>query len=253
MFQVNKQSPTTILIAISIWLLAILLSLPDVVTSILLELPVQTGEVIYICYPFPEWLPQWYKKVNILGKALIFYVIPLSIIATYYLLMARSLYSASNDAPGELQGIQRQLKTRKKVAKIVLWFVGIFAVCFLPNHIFLVWFYFDPNSHINYNDFWHALRPVGFTLSFVNSCVNPIALYCISGMFRGYYNKYLCSYVCCCCKDCIKERTQLRSSSLNRQSVCEQSHCRSMRQQRDSIMMTTLLTEHNGQTEIIKN
>lgn len=35
-----------------------------------------------------------------------------------------------------------QVKARKKVAMTVLTFVLIFGVCFLPNYIFMLWFYF---------------------------------------------------------------------------------------------------------------
>lgn len=31
-----------------------------------------------------------------------------------------------------------------------------------------------------------------FFHSFFNSCVNPVALYCVSGVFREHFNHYLC-------------------------------------------------------------
>jgi len=72
---------------------------------------------------------------------------------------------------------------------MVLSFVVIFAICFLPSHVFLLWFYFDPQAEYNYNDFWHVLRILGFCLSFINSCINPITLYCVSGTFRKVRNQ----------------------------------------------------------------
>lgn len=74
-------------------------------------------------------------------------------------------------------------------------FVVLFAVCFLPMHVYFIWFYFDPNSQENYNAFWHALKIVGFVLAYINSCTNPIALYCVSTSFRKHFNRLLC-----CCK-----------------------------------------------------
>lgn len=38
--------------------------------------------------------------------------------------------------------------------------------------------------------------------SFFNSCVNPVALYCVSGVFREHFNHYLC---------CRPLNTQFRS------------------------------------------
>lgn len=226
-----------------------MVSLPDATTSILLEVPVNSGEMIYICYPFPKWLPPWYKKVNILGKALIFYVVPLMVIATFYLLMAKSLLAASQDMPGEQRGVVKQLQTRKKVAKIVLCFVCIFALCFLPNNIFLMWFYFDPNSQQNYNAFWHYMRPVGFTLSFFNSCVNPLALYFISGQFRKCYNQYLCSHICCC--DYFQETDDPNQVSL----VSTAGRCQfqssigmTRRPTVETVVMTSINHDKNGRT-----
>jgi hypothetical protein len=71
-----------------------------------------------------------------------------------------------------------------QVAKMVLSFVVIFALCFFPSHVFLLWFYFDPNSEENFNAFWNFVRIIGFCLGFINSCINPITLYCLSGTFR---------------------------------------------------------------------
>lgn len=89
------------------------------------------------------------------------------------------------------QGQIRHVRARKKVAKTVLAFVLMFAVCFLPHHVFMLWFYNYPRSTDEYNTFWHVLRIVGFCLSFVNSCINPIALYLVSGTFRKYFDKHL--------------------------------------------------------------
>lgn len=85
----------------------------------------------------------------------------------------------------------RQVQARKKVAKTVLAFVLMFAVCFLPHHVFMLWFYNYPRSTEEYNTFWHVLRIVGFCLSFINSCINPIALYVVSCTFRKHFDRHL--------------------------------------------------------------
>lgn len=85
----------------------------------------------------------------------------------------------------------RQVRARKKVAKTVLAFVLVFAVCFLPNHVFMLWFYNNPRSTEEYNIFWHVLRIVGFCLCYSNSCINPIALYLVSGTFRKHFDRQL--------------------------------------------------------------
>lgn len=85
----------------------------------------------------------------------------------------------------------RQVRARKKVARTVLAFVLVFAICFLPHHIFMLWFYINPSSTDEYNTFWHVLRMIGFCLYFSNSCINPIALYLVSGTFRKHFDQQL--------------------------------------------------------------
>ncbi|KAF2886698.1 hypothetical protein ILUMI_19476 [Ignelater luminosus] len=105
--------------------------------------------------------------------------------------MANYLIISTKNVPGEVQGTQRQIKARKKVAITVLVFVLVFAVCFLPSHVFMLFFYFHPNSEDYYNAFWHYTRIIGFCLSYLNSCANPVALYWVSGTFRKHFNRYL--------------------------------------------------------------
>ncbi|KYQ52559.1 hypothetical protein ALC60_08274, partial [Trachymyrmex zeteki] len=69
--------------------------------------------------------------------------------------------------------------------------VIVFAVCFLPQHVFMLWFYFNPTSQTDYNSFWHYFRILGFCLASINSCINPIALYCYKPKSLFLLNSYL--------------------------------------------------------------
>lgn len=222
--------------AIGIWVAACVLATPAALFSDVQVFQVTDEKVISVCYPFPETFPDWYARANVIVKALLFYLLPLVVIATFYLLMARHLLS-SEDVPTESHVFHRQLRTRRKVAKIVLCFVLIFAICFLPTHVFLLWFYLDPEASVKYNEFWHVLRIVGFCLSFINSCINPIALYCISGTFRKYYNRYLFR----CCR--LVERGH-RSRGFLQPGRSGVSRCRSFTMRgTETITLTTLIHE----------
>ncbi|CAH1376252.1 hypothetical protein MTP99_017622 [Tenebrio molitor] len=191
-----QTKPMTVISAGIIWLLATLLALPDAICSRLAEVYLEaTNKTIVICYPFPNITNEkLYAKYNIALKSLIYYFIPLCIIAGFYVLMAIRLHASANEMPGEVRGAQSvaQAKARRHVARMVLIFVFLFFICFLPQHVFMLWFHFYPNADEAYNDWWHVLRMIGFCLSFLNSCVNPVALYCVSGVFRAHFNRYLC-------------------------------------------------------------
>ncbi|XP_045131408.1 neuropeptide CCHamide-1 receptor-like [Portunus trituberculatus] len=227
----------TVRVAVGIWVASGVLALPAALTSGVREFSVGHKNIT-VCVLFSQDLPLWYSKVYVVTKFLLSYLLPLLVIAIFYLLMAMHLLSA-DDVPQESHVFHRQLRTRRKVAKIVLTFVLIFAVCLLPTNVFLVWYYVLPYG--SYNDFWNAIRIIGFCLCFLNSCINPIALYCISGTFRKYYNHYL-SCVLCCCKD---GGGTGGTRALLQPSNSAFSRCRSftMRGTTETITLTTLVQD----------
>ncbi|XP_018309094.1 neuropeptide CCHamide-1 receptor [Mycetomoellerius zeteki] len=184
----------TTIIVILIWVLAIILAIPGSFSYIRF-FRVNQNVSFYVCYPFPEKFGPNYPKTIVACRFFIYYIIPLTIIAVFYILMARHLMRSTRDVLCEMQGQIKQIQARKKLAKMVMAFVIIFAVCFFPQHVFMLWFYFNPTSQTDYNIFWHYFRILGFCLAFINSCINPIALYCVSGAFRKYFDRYLPCFV----------------------------------------------------------
>lgn len=205
-----SSKPFTIVIAVAIWLAATLLALPSAALSHLRAARLVNAHQIEYCYPFPEHLGDAYRKGVVLFKFLAYYAVPLCVIACFYVLMAKHLEMTTRNMPGELQGQSAQIRARKKVAKMVLSFVIMFMICFLPHHVFMLWFHLSPSSHADFNEFWNAFRIVAFCLSFINSCINPIALYFISGVFRKYFNRYLFA---CLQPTSRRRRRHLRASS----------------------------------------
>ncbi|CAG9767105.1 unnamed protein product [Ceutorhynchus assimilis] len=189
----KKATRITVATAVGIWILAILCAIPALLGSHIKEIRDDEGTLcLEVCYPFPEdWLKGTYPQLMVMSKFLVLYIIPLIIIFGFYLSMAISLIMSTRNVPGELQGMHRQIKARKKVAVTVLIFVAVFAVCFAPLHAFMLFFYFNENAQELYNPFWHYLRIVGFCLCYMNSCANPVALYFVSGAFRKHFNRYL--------------------------------------------------------------
>lgn len=226
----------TVRVAAGIWVASWVLALPAALTSGVKEYSVGHKNIT-VCILFPQDLPEWYSKVYVVIKFLLSYLLPLLVIAIFYLLMAMHLLSAE-DVPRESHVFHRQLRTRRKVAKIVLTFVFIFAVCLLPTNVFLLWYYVFPSGH--YTAFWHTIRIIGFCLCFLNSCINPIALYCISGTFRKYYNHYLSCLLCC--SDSGNEVAGTRTLLHPTNSAL--SRCRSLTMRgTETITLTTLVQD----------
>ncbi|XP_055306947.1 neuropeptide CCHamide-2 receptor-like [Sitodiplosis mosellana] len=149
--------------------------------------------------------------------------------------MARRLHLSAREMPGELAGPQRaQARARRHVARMVVTFVIVFIICFLPYHVFMLWFHLNPNSEQDYDTFWHITRMTGFCLSFLNSCVNPVALYCVSGVFRQHFHQYLC------CKHIQQTHHRLGMSMAT--NACD-----------TSFMSTIRRTQHGNHHTIVQN
>lgn len=86
-----------------------------------------------------------------------------------------------------------QVNSRKRLAKTVLVFVGLFAVCWLPSHVIYLYrsFHYDQVD----TSVGHFIASVcARILAFTNSCVNPFALYLMSKNFSKHFRQQL---LCC--------------------------------------------------------
>ncbi|KAL3272477.1 hypothetical protein HHI36_013957 [Cryptolaemus montrouzieri] len=84
------------------------------------------NKTITICTPFPNTTTsKTYVKYNVVIKSLVYYIIPLCIIASFYVLMAIRLQASAKEMPGENKGMQgiAQARARRHVARMVLIFV----------------------------------------------------------------------------------------------------------------------------------
>ncbi|XP_034245024.1 neuropeptide CCHamide-1 receptor-like [Thrips palmi] len=183
--------------SVAIWIVALGCAMPVALNAFLIPMKeidhpaCVKGDHYVACFPFPM---EWSCKMAVY-QCVIYYAVPLTIIFVFYALMAQRLFQSAATLPGEQEGHHparnRQVRARRKVAKMVLAFVLVFWACFTPHQIFALWFHCAPDSRENFNSFWNYFRICAFCLKFLNSCANPVALYCVSGMFRKKFQRYL--------------------------------------------------------------
>uniref|UniRef100_A0A3Q2QVB0 Gastrin-releasing peptide receptor n=1 Tax=Fundulus heteroclitus TaxID=8078 RepID=A0A3Q2QVB0_FUNHE len=178
----------------TIWLLSITLAVPEAVFSDLHTFTTSyTNETFVTCAPYPH-VGELHPKIHSTASFLIFYIIPLLVISVYYFFIARSLVRSSADFSAEGHPhLQKQVWwSRKRLAKTVLVFVGLFALCWLPSHVL----YLYRSYHYDQVDtsLAHFIVSVcARILAFTNSCVNPFALYLMSKSFSKHFrNQLLC-------------------------------------------------------------
>lgn len=114
------------------------------------------------------------------------YLLPLSLNCILYgFMLKRLLYGV---VPGSSQRAE-SIRSKKRVTKMVVIVVVIFALCWLPIQVVFM-------IH-NFGDFPHQseylmVQMVANCLAYMNSCVNPILYAFLSDNFRRSFYKLLC-------------------------------------------------------------
>ncbi|XP_005552045.3 neuromedin-B receptor [Macaca fascicularis] len=177
--------------AMGIWVVSVLLAVPEAVFSEVARISSLDNSSFTACIPYPQ-TDELHPKIHSVLIFLVYFLTPLAIISIYYYHIAKTLIKSAHNLPGEYnEHTKKQMETRKRLAKIVLVFVGCFIFCWFPNHILYMY------RSFNYNEIDPSLGHMIVTLvarvlSFCNSCVNPFALYLLSESFRRHFNSQLC-------------------------------------------------------------
>lgn len=238
-------SSIPLLVILAIWVVGFVLGLPDLISATVVTPPNNgsNGSAAEFCFDFnPVWGPV-YPRVNVMGKFLLLFVLPLLIIAPCYLGLAFHLFfkmfgargtptsktplrsaavtppvrrvtgedsnpasdvkednhcqdqragssendvhlaGHSNNATDGSRRAKTPTRKRRRLAVTVLGLVLTFVLCWLPRHVFLLWFHFDPSL---FNAFWHVFKIFAFCLMFSNSAVNPFVFYVLDVHFRAF-------------------------------------------------------------------
>lgn len=175
-----------------LWILAAMLAIPDLVSAETLAF----GEFRY-CVPYRENWGETYAKTIVAIKFTCHFAVPLSVITACYCLIRRNLisqksqfhsclYEGNHTAPEE--EVLRNSK-RKRMVALVFGLVLVFVLTWLPRHVYLMWFHFDPSP---YDTTWHIIKMAGICLMYCNSALNPVVFFCFDSSFRNC--------VCFCCQ-----------------------------------------------------
>ncbi|KAK1170753.1 neuromedin-B receptor [Acipenser oxyrinchus oxyrinchus] len=179
----------TCLKAVAIWIISVLLAIPEAIFSQVVHIS-DNNVSFTACVPYPL-SEELHPKIHSVMIFMVYFIVPLTIISVYYYHIARTLIKSAHNMPGEFsEHTKRQMETRKRLAKIVLVFVGLFALCWFPNHVLYMY------RSFNYREIDSSLAHLVITLlarvlSFSSSCVNPFALYLLSESFRRHFNSHL--------------------------------------------------------------
>jgi hypothetical protein len=187
----QKSWRVTVATICGVWIVAGLFAVPSAVSK-------------YRCEGLIHLTSITYYQLVVIFELLVSCVLPLCVVAFSYIMTARHLVKSSRSLS---EGTQNpQLQTRRNSAKIVVGLTVVFLISYVPYHTFWTYFNFTEKKgylltqtmyildHSNYKLQNTYLISTCFLL--INSCLNPVALFCTSSPFRQHLKRYLT----CFCK-----------------------------------------------------
>ena len=173
-----------------LWIVAVFLAIPSALSKIL-------------CFGRNRPLKniEYYKRVA-LFELFVSCVYPLCVIAFSYVMTARHLVKSSCPISEETQN--PQLNTRQDAAKIVVGLTVVFLISYVPFHVCVMFsiskhdwisYLFNSVSYFSSIKYFYLMLQISGFLLLINSCLNPVAIFCTSNAFRNHLKRYLtCFY-----------------------------------------------------------
>jgi hypothetical protein len=193
-FQVGLSSQQTwcgtVTTICGVWIVAALFAVPSAVSQYLCEEIFVLGTIPY------------YTRV-VVFEFLVSCVFPLCIIAFTYIMTAR--HFVERYCPQFDWTQNPLLKARKITAKIVVGLTVVFLVSYVPYHVFWTYIICTEEKYKIYERITDIILKSNFKFQYtylisrgfllINSCLNPVALFCTSSTFRKHLKRYL-TYFC---------------------------------------------------------
>ncbi|XP_060840305.1 tachykinin-like peptides receptor 99D isoform X1 [Rhopalosiphum padi] len=205
---------TTLMIATSIWVVGTILSIPNLIFFTTHTELFPNGDQRVICYAeWPDGITtnSFQEYVYNVSFMIITYFIPIGLMGFTYAMIGHELWGSQSI--GECT--QRQLehiKSKRRVVKMMIVVVTIFAICWLPYHI-----YFIVTSHmpeLTNAPYIQDVYLAFYWLAMSNSMHNPIVYCWMNSRFRQGFKQFF-SFVPC---------INVRTGSLIRREVVTSRH-----------------------------
>ena len=173
------------------WIIAVAAYIPKTMAFQLIEY--QEG---LVCVP--KWKDVFVESLShrnyVFSMLLIFWYVPLVLIAILYKTVVIKLKSQNIPGEGSANGREQQSRRQKNVLKMSIAIVVTFIVCWLPTTIWWFLVLYAPDSTTTASCGFQYFAAIAFRLAHFNSAINP----CISFIFSGNYHQGLKNLSRCC-------------------------------------------------------
>ncbi|EDW80958.1 uncharacterized protein Dwil_GK11283 [Drosophila willistoni] len=225
------------IILVLIWALSCVLSAPCLLYSSIMTKHYYNGKSRTVCFMmwpdgrYPTSMADYAYNLIIL---ILTYGIPMIVMLICYTLMGRVLWGSRSI--GENTDRQMEsMKSKRKVVRMFIAIVSIFAICWLPYHLFFIYAYH--NNHVASTKYVQHMYLGFYWLAMSNAMVNPIIYYWMNKRFRMYFQRI----ICCCCMGLVRHRFDSpKSRQTNRNSSQRHTKAEAKSQWKRSTMETQI-------------
>ncbi|XP_077999601.1 substance-P receptor-like [Glandiceps talaboti] len=181
------------MIIVVVWVVAVLTLLPILIYAQTYVFNCTDGQKTICILIWPDDVYQDYDFWYHVGRLVITYFVPLVAMAVSYTIVGIKLWGSQT--PGECSHRHReQLRAKRKVVKMMIFVLLVFAICWLPLHIYLLLarhhrhlYQWKHMPHVYMGIFWLAMS---------NSMYNPF-IYCwMNDRFRRGFRRALRFFPC---------------------------------------------------------
>lgn len=175
----TRTIPRAAVISVAVWIFSFIVHIPS---GVLYRIHIHEE------HPYCS-LPEGAGRGYLIFLFLSTYFIPLTIIGICYGLILSHLWKLSRNGSSKETSVQTATK-KWKTTKIVLTVILLFALCWLPIHIFNIWESMQTDASNIHNSWLVAcIHTFSLCLAYANSCINPF-VYALAGTsFRKHIDR----------------------------------------------------------------
>ncbi|EDW42708.1 GM26156 [Drosophila sechellia] len=225
------------IILVLIWALSCVLSAPCLLYSSIMTKHYYNGKSRTVCFMmwpdgrYPTSMADYAYNLIIL---VLTYGIPMIVMLICYSLMGRVLWGSRSI--GENTDRQMEsMKSKRKVVRMFIAIVSIFAICWLPYHLFFIYAYH--NNQVASTKYVQHMYLGFYWLAMSNAMVNPLIYYWMNKRFRMYFQRI----ICCCCVGLTPPSIRLAEEPAD-----EQETAHTGTQETQPMPQTQLLLSHHS-------
>uniref|UniRef100_A0A8C6TPL7 Endothelin-1 receptor n=1 Tax=Neogobius melanostomus TaxID=47308 RepID=A0A8C6TPL7_9GOBI len=201
-----------------IWLLSVLLAVPEAVGFNMVRFEYKNISIQTCMLQPSSAFMTFYSDVKDWWLFGFYFCVPLLCSALFYTLMTCEMLRQT----GKLRiSLSEHLKQRREVAKAVFSLVLIFALCWFPLHLSRLLkktIYRSHDAHrCNLLNFLLVMDYLSINMATINSCINPIILYFVSKRFKNCFKSCLCCW-------CYSDSTTSTSLPIHRAASLPYKH-----------------------------